>query len=248
MFSISTAIRRKSLPNNELELLDDSDKNKYELYNENYYDIYGNVVKEASESDYKREFILLLERNDLEIEEILNHHYFKSNSQQKFLNYLKNLSQFDNLNNGVKHSIIEWLNKEILPSNNDTLEEESKVIKLEKPNNVIESTIDEYLAEFNQKTMIDDENYFVLKEALKFYFENDIFKNDIGKIKVKNINVKTFAHALKALFKMLKSKKKLDFNYLKFAKDHISLFEDTDFDERNYTKSSLYKYFTNKKI
>ena len=60
---------------------------------------------------------------------------------------------------------------------------------------------------------------------------------------MKKVAKKKFANALYQLYRDLKIAK-LDVNYLMFAKQHISLFENTSFDEGNYTKCALYKYFT----
>lgn len=246
MFSISKFKSRIIDSDNVLKLIEDKDKHEFDLLNENYYDSDGNLIENAPDPDirYREKFLRLLRDNKYQIVRILDYHYTKTEDKELFYNYVKvDLSINSELDKGISYSIKEWIDNLIILPKNEIKEEEILTKSNEKSNDFKESTIDDYLIEFNQKGYIDDPNYNALKEILKYYFDKGIFAKSLPLIVVKKVAKKKFANALYQLYRDLKIAK-LDVNYLKFAKQHISLFENTSFDEGNYTKCALYKYFT----
>jgi hypothetical protein len=237
MFSISTFKSRIIDSNNVLKLIEDKDKHEFDLLNENYYGSNGNLIENTPDPDirYREKFLRLLRENKYHIVRILDYHYSKTEDKELFYNYVKvDLSRNSYLDDGIKLIINEWL----INLNKSSMQTDKEI-----PNDIIDSTIDDYLLKFVENKKIDDENYTILKSALNHYFNKGFFKIDIPKIKVKNMNKRIFGKELNKLFKEFKYEK-LDLKYLLFAKQHISLFENTSFDEDNYQASNLYKYFT----
>jgi hypothetical protein len=109
-------------------------------------------------------------------------------------------------------------------------------------NNVLVSTIEDWLFEFKEK--MNEADYNILVSALQAYFENGTFPK-IKKIKVGKVNKKLFGWALNQIYRAEKSDN-LPKEYLLFAKENISLFTDVAFDEADILNSNLYKYFTTK--
>lgn len=109
-------------------------------------------------------------------------------------------------------------------------------------NDLLRSTIVEYLSDF--ESIINKQDFEILTNALKQYFETDTFPVLQKVIKVGRINKKRFGWVLNELFRCEKGNSKLTIEYLKFAKNNISLFIDVEFDQNNMMNSTLYKYFT----
>lgn len=102
---------------------------------------------------------------------------------------------------------------------------------------------------FKEEKLLTEINYNNLITALKQYFDNGIFLTLKNPITVKKINIKRFGWALNEIFRANRShNENLPIEYLKFAKENISIFKEVAFDENNYLKSNLYKYFTTKTI
>lgn len=243
MFSISSIILKKYPP-----VIDDKtedNKHKFDLLNEDFYDLNENKIIEAPEYLYKGQFIRLLETNRYEIAELLDYHYSKSKNPELFYNYVKlDLSRNSTLVNGICNAINEWLDK-VIKVPKFEIKEELEVINQEKPNDIIRSTIDDYLIEFKERKCIDDENYIILSDVLAEYFKLGLFKNNLPQIIVRKVAVKKFAWVLYSLFKELNDDN-LDIKYLKFAKFNISLFKKVKFNENDKKKCNMYKYFTTK--
>ena len=111
----------------------------------------------------------------------------------------------------------------------------------EAENDFTLSTIEDFLFDF--KGQIIESDYQNLVSALKKYFETGIFPALSKPIKINGRpNKKKFGWALNRIFAA--KGKGVEKELLKFAKRNISLFADVDFDENNYLKSNLYKYFT----
>ncbi len=127
-----------------------------------------------------------------------------------------------------------------------TLEPENEVKPIVEPEaGTLIATIDDYLLKFKENKNINDTDYQILTDALKQYFEKGTFPILNKVIKVTGLNKKKLGWALKELYSFRKSGN-LSVEYLRFAKHYISTFKDTAFDENNYLKSNLYKYFTTK--
>lgn len=115
------------------------------------------------------------------------------------------------------------------------------LIKEDDQNDILKSTIDDYLEEF--KDEINNNGYQVLVNALFDYFSNGTFPILTSKINFKSINKKRVGWALKELYKSEKTVP-ISFDYISFARDNINLFTDEIFEKHNFRKSNLYKIFT----
>lgn len=111
-------------------------------------------------------------------------------------------------------------------------------------NDFILESIEDYLFEFKDK--IQGNGYQVLLSALLEYFKKGTFPK-IEQIKVSKINKKSFGWALNQLYRGQRNDA-LPKEYLLFAKENISLFEDVTFEENDFLKSNLYRYFTTKPL
>lgn len=110
-----------------------------------------------------------------------------------------------------------------------------------KINNVLKSTIEDYLEEF--KPYVNGAGYDVLINALFEYFSNGNFPDLKSKINFKRINKKRLGWALKELHKSEKTGN-LDIEYFRFAQENINLFEKEVIAKENFNKSNFYKAFT----
>lgn len=108
-------------------------------------------------------------------------------------------------------------------------------------NNLLKSTIEDYLEEF--KPDINGDGYEILINALFEYFTNGKFPVLEGKIKFKKINKKRVGWALKELYKSEKTDN-LEIEYFRFAQENINLFEKEVIVMENFNKSNFYKTFT----
>lgn len=113
----------------------------------------------------------------------------------------------------------------------------------DKENDFILSTIEDWLINFKEK--MNEVDYETLISVLKNYLTTNTFLDISKPIKVNGkVNMKAFGWALN---RILDSQSKgIEKEFLIFAKKNISLFSKVKFDETNYSKSNLYKYFTTK--
>lgn len=130
------------------------------------------------------------------------------------------------------------------------LSQQEKVKTLKEPiteSNIILSNIEDWLFPLKEETILTNTNYNNLVVALNHYFENGKFPKLDNQISVRRVNIKRFGWALNEIFRAnTNNNENLPIDYLKFAKENISIFIDVSFDENNYLKSNLYKYFTTK--
>lgn len=90
-------------------------------------------------------------------------------------------------------------------------------------------------------------------DNLKFYL-GEFYKTNNLPIKIETIeidvsNKKNFGWAFNLLNKDLRGNKVgLSFEYLKFIKEYISVYQDFDFSNVNYRDTKLYKYLTTKPV
>jgi len=112
-------------------------------------------------------------------------------------------------------------------------------------NDLIFSTIEDWLYPFKEENIIADTHYNLLVSSLKQYFETGTFPTINNKIIVGFVNKKRFGWALNSIYRALKHDS-LPIDYLKFAKQHISIFVDVALSDTNHKRSNLYKYFTTK--
>jgi len=141
---------------------------------------------------------------------------------------------------------IEHINGLIIKHNDKPMLDENEnqdSIETEQENDVTLSTIDECIEQFKSK--ISKTDYTRLTRALKSYFEKGSFPTLETPINVKRVNKKKLGWALRELYDLLK-KGNLSVDYLLFAHQNISTFQDDVFEIDSYQKSNLYKYFTTK--
>lgn len=115
-----------------------------------------------------------------------------------------------------------------------------------KNNDFIKSTIEDYLEPLNKYFNTDD--YDLLINELDTYFKTGVFTNSTQIIKTINRpNVKLIGSTLKEIYNScFNDNRKLSIEYLRFGKQRISVFKNVPFDENNYFKSNLYKYYNTK--
>jgi hypothetical protein len=221
--------------------------NRYLIFLDKFYD--------ASEADFV----------DLELEFLENILYDIQNSESAHDGY--SVSGFDNFRKaytiisklGYKQYLfshnkkIDFLTKHkaYLASNDLSIQGQNIVEKNinignqedtgKELNDVLESTIEDYLEEF--KIEINGDGYDVLVNALFEYFSNGKFPVLKSKINFKRINKKRVGWALKDLYKSEKTNN-LEIEYFRFAKDNINLFANEVVVDEKFNQSKFYKMFT----
>ena len=111
-------------------------------------------------------------------------------------------------------------------------------------NDFLKSTIDEYLEPF--KNNMNEGDYNILVSAIKQHIETGSFPKLKKEIKINGKpNQKKFGWAINRIYcaKNMGVEKAL----LIFAHQKISLFKNTEFNEKDFLKCNLYKYFTTNK-
>lgn len=113
-------------------------------------------------------------------------------------------------------------------------------------NDFILSTIEDYLDPI--KDYFNIEGYNLLVNELGNYFNTGAFTKSTDIIKVVNKpNKKLIGSTLKTIFhNCFNDNRKLSIEYLRFGKQRISIFNSVSFDESNYLRSNLYKYYHSK--
>ncbi len=130
---------------------------------------------------------------------------------------------------------------ELSKKEQEQLDDEYTTDERESQNNLLKSTIEDYLEEF--KPDINGDGYEILINALIYYFTNGEFPVLHQKIKFKKINKKRVGWALKELYKSEKTDN-LEIEYFRFAQENINLFEKEVIVTENFNKSNFYKTFT----
>lgn len=88
-------------------------------------------------------------------------------------------------------------------------------------------------------------SYHNLRSYLYDYFTTGSFPANMEVINLSVSNIKSFAWTLNLLYKDFNVKnERLSFDYLQFAKQYISIFQNVKFNNVNYGQSLLYRYFT----
>lgn len=124
-----------------------------------------------------------------------------------------------------------------------SIPESHELLQHDPENDFILSTIEDWLFEFKEK--MSDKDYNNLVAALKQYFNTGKFPVLDKVIRINGrINKKLLGWHLNRIFEAMG--KGIELELLLFAKRYISIFQDVSFDEHNFHKSNLYKYFTSK--
>ena len=108
-------------------------------------------------------------------------------------------------------------------------------------NSFLQSTVEDWLFDF--KNLMSESNYSLLVKVITTYLIKGEFPKMDKVITISKINKKRFGWALNQIYRSQKSGP-LPKEILIFAKENISIFQDVEFDEQNFKKSNLYKYFT----
>ncbi len=108
-------------------------------------------------------------------------------------------------------------------------------------NDIVKSTIEDYLDEF--KGEIKQDGYAILVDALHLYFTEGKFPILTKKIEFIKINKKRLGWALKELYKSEKTDT-LDVEYFRFAQQNINIFKNEVIVTEKFNKSKFYKLFT----
>lgn len=220
---------------------------RLEIFLENFWDaseydfiageqeFLDNILYEIQNYDGNHENYLLIDSSNLSkaydvFTRLGSKQYlFSHNKKTQFLNECKTkLFSNDSL-------IIESIFKQ------KTMHSDSQDSVDQEQNNLLNSTIEDYLEEFKDK--INGNGYDILVNALNEYFTNGKFPVLEGKIKFKKINRRRVGWALKELYKSEKIDN-LDIEYFRFAQENINLFEKEIIDIKDFNKSKFYKAFT----
>lgn len=124
-------------------------------------------------------------------------------------------------------------------------DEEIKNVNPKPENNIIESTIEDYIIQFKEDKSINELDYTALVNILLKFFEKNKSTILIKPLFVRNGNKKRLGYALGEIFKSLKNEA-LSFEYLELGKKNISIYNDEQIDKTKFNKSNLYKYYTTK--
>ena len=162
-------------------------------------------------------------------------------------NWVAYLTHCDNEKKELKRKaekIKEQWQPKALPPQETKPEQEQET---EAENNLLLSTIEDWLFPFKEENILSEIDYEKLVLAYKQYFETGIFPAIYKQIRVGKVNKKRFGWALNEIFRANKTNNEtLPTEYLQFAKQNISIFSNVDFNEANILNSNLYKYFTTK--
>lgn len=189
------------------------------------------------------------------LEEMVNTGIIKENGEID----LEKKSETKKINSELRYSFHTIIKAKILKIEFENLEKQSRfktVQNLEqsnvqnpigennKVNDFTISTIEDYLDPIKDK--FPDTSYSLLVEELNSYFTHGIFTNSNETISTINkINKKALGWRLNELYRAFKQDN-LPLEYIKFGKERISAFKDVKFEETDYLKSNLYKYYTTK--
>jgi len=133
--------------------------------------------------------------------------------------------------------LYERLQKELLQ-----LQSCNNVEHEEPENDIIVSTIDDYLETFKTKGAITYNDYEIVKAVLTNYFKGKTVK-EYNPVFVKYGNKKKLAFACGELYKALKAEP-ITYEYLFLIKSLFQIFISETIEETNYNKSNLYNYCT----
>ena len=171
------------------------------------------------------------------------------NYKKRYIHYhgdfdFENINEILNLLNSIQKN---KKNNDTIPISAEFQNTNEQETLQETENDFMLSTIEDWLYPFKEETILTNTNYNNLVTALKQYFENGNFPKLDNQINVKKVNMKRFGWALNEIFRAnTNNNENLPIDYLKFAKENISIFKDVSFDENDYLRSNLYKYFTTK--
>lgn len=141
-----------------------------------------------------------------------------------------------------KHLIVQVINKYFPDLQTPQKDTQQKPELNETENDVLLSTIEDWLFEFKDKGVLTGANYDILVSALYDYLKTGQFPIIENEIKVGRVNKKLFGWNLNRI--LHHEGKGVETDLLLFAKNNISLFKNVNFDVNDIKKTNLYKYFT----
>lgn len=104
------------------------------------------------------------------------------------------------------------------------------------------TVLEEWLFEF--KNDMDIEGYNILTNALYQFFTKDTFPIIYNPIHINATNKKLVGWNLSRIYRKIKLNEDLSYDYLLFAKKHLSIFKGNKLPKENFRKSTFYKYFS----
>ena len=178
-------------------------------------------------------------------------YFFSHNKKEDFLNKKQSeLTQEEKLIESVtidNHKVTVEQEKtkmlEVFEGEQKKIEVQNEDDDKDNQNNILKSTIEEYLETISEK--IKPIEYNLLVDALYKYFKNNDAPILEKKINLGRLNKKKVGWVLKEIYWSVK-KDKLSYEYLYFAKQNISIFENVELNKDDFFYCNLYKYFTTK--
>lgn len=101
--------------------------------------------------------------------------------------------------------------------------------------------LEDWLFEFRNDMTTND--YDVLIAALHNFFTTGVFPILYNSIHINATNKKLVGWNLSRIYRKIKRNEKLSYDYLLFAKKHLSIFKDNELPKEDFRKSTFYKYF-----
>jgi hypothetical protein len=174
--------------------------------------------------------------------------FFKDTKQNEFEPFETKAIQVSSIQEAIK-GFKQGQTKFILPnpiSAKKEIKDYEPQQEIAENNDFIKSTIEDYLEPI--KKYFNTKDYDLLVSELDSYFKTGAFTNSNEIIKTVNRpNKKLIGWQFKELYNnCINDNTKLSIEYLRFGKQRISIFKDVSFDESNYLKSNLYKYYNTK--
>ncbi|MBS7787658.1 hypothetical protein KIH23_10145 [Flavobacterium sp. CYK-55] len=97
-----------------------------------------------------------------------------------------------------------------------------------------------------ENDFVNDGSYQNLVNALDVYFDLGVFPQPTIQIKFSRVAKIKIGWALNNIHREAKPNEALSYEYLKYAKENLSIFKEYPLEEMNFRKSNLYKMFTQK--
>lgn len=247
MFAVSSEKQNlKDRETNSLTKRFNRKTKSFDLRNESiYYKDTGQLIESGKQSIYNTEFLIRLSNlYALEVHNYLTHHMKGSKAPDELYKFIKYAALHSEIvkHEGIKQAVRDWLKEYDETTALAPVHEVEEVEESE--NNVLHSTIEDWLHPFKEERILVGAHYDTLVHSLIEYTENKKFPENIEPIKVGKVNVKRFGWAINEI---LRSENiSIDMEVLRFAKKYISIYADVEINEVNFRKGNLYKYFTTK--
>lgn len=214
-------------------------------------------IKHPEQNFYDNTFIKAINatKNKAETIRYINHHYSNAKNKNVFLRKIDSL--FDRikkfpidevLTQDIRSVLIEWYNSERSTLSDtqeiDNVQEYGNTDSNESENNIIRTTIDEYLEPFKDKFR-NEEDYNKAIDYLMLYFEDK--EPEIIKPIFVQRNTKTKLALELGKLNLNLTSDSINKKYLSFLIKLFTVFNKEKLDKPKITQTNLYKYCTTKK-